>query len=184
MLRVTFIILLYLLLPACRDASNSDAPVSSVSPNLSQEAAPVIVSSQSEPPKRTQSAAAFMDRFAWDFRPVLVFEVGSDDERANKQLAMLQADQPGLDERQITLIRVPADDTANITQDGRAIVEVSPADLRQHFNVGDGFAFLLVGKDTGVKLRSLDPVSLDVLFATIDMMPMRRNEMRRRQNPS
>ena len=42
------------------------------------------------------------------------------------------------------------------------------------------FAFVLVGKDGGVKLvRRKAPITRKELFATIDAMPMRRDEMRR-----
>ena len=44
----------------------------------------------------------------------------------------------------------------------------------------DGFSVVLVGKDTGVKLRSAEPVSAVDLFALIDQMPMRRRETNER----
>ncbi len=40
------------------------------------------------------------------------------------------------------------------------------------------FEAVLVGKDGGEKLRSADPIGPDRLFAIIDAMPMRRQEMR------
>jgi hypothetical protein len=40
---------------------------------------------------------------------------------------------------------------------------------------------LLVGKDGGVKLSSSSPLSASTLFGTIDAMPMRIDEMRRRK---
>jgi hypothetical protein len=36
---------------------------------------------------------------------------------------------------------------------------------------------VLVGKDGGVKLERSGPVSLSVIFALIDSMPMRQREM-------
>ena len=42
------------------------------------------------------------------------------------------------------------------------------------------FAFVLVGKNGGVKLiRKKTPITREELFAIIDAMPMRRDEMRR-----
>jgi hypothetical protein len=42
------------------------------------------------------------------------------------------------------------------------------------------FALILVGKDGGVKLKRNDQTSLAEVFALIDSMPMRKNEMRRK----
>ena len=55
--------------------------------------------------------------------------------------------------------------------------------LRRHFAVpDDGFAAILVGKDGTEKLRSDTPVTPVTLFAAIDAMPMRQQELRDRQN--
>ena len=45
---------------------------------------------------------------------------------------------------------------------------------------GDAFRAVLVGKDGGVKLSSDRPIPPQTLFGTIDAMPMRQDEMRRR----
>ena len=51
--------------------------------------------------------------------------------------------------------------------------------LRSHYRVGAGqFTVILVGKDGGEKYRAERVVDPDELFALIDMMPMRRREMR------
>ncbi len=41
-----------------------------------------------------------------------------------------------------------------------------------------GFAVVLIGKDGGVKRKETKPIDPNVLFETIDTMPMRRQEMR------
>ncbi|MEO0619125.1 MAG: DUF4174 domain-containing protein [Pseudomonadota bacterium] len=40
---------------------------------------------------------------------------------------------------------------------------------------------MLVGKDTSVKRRASEPVSVNVLAGQIDRMPMRRQEMQRKR---
>ena len=53
--------------------------------------------------------------------------------------------------------------------------------LRRRLDLpADAFRAVLVGKDGGVKLSSDRPISPRALFATIDAMPMRQDEMRRR----
>ena len=42
------------------------------------------------------------------------------------------------------------------------------------------FRVVLIGKDGGVKLRQEEPISVADLFALIDSMPMRKQEMRQR----
>jgi len=52
--------------------------------------------------------------------------------------------------------------------------------LRRRYRVAaNDFRVLLVGKDGGVKLDEARPIAADRLGATIDAMPMRRDEMRR-----
>lgn len=50
---------------------------------------------------------------------------------------------------------------------------------RRHDVPADQFRVLLLGKDGGVKLRRDTPIDTVTLFATIDAMPMRRDEMQR-----
>jgi Domain of unknown function (DUF4174) len=53
--------------------------------------------------------------------------------------------------------------------------------LRKRYNVRQGvFAVLLVGKDGGVKLNHQNETRLEDIFALIDFMPMRREEMRQK----
>ena len=53
--------------------------------------------------------------------------------------------------------------------------------LRDKFEVPSGlFAIILVGKDGGVKLNRQEQTRLEDIFALIDSMPMRREEMRQK----
>lgn len=53
------------------------------------------------------------------------------------------------------------------------------ASLRRQLAVPEqAFRAVLIGKDGGVKLTSGEPLPPQRLFATIDAMPMRRDEMR------
>ena len=56
----------------------------------------------------------------------------------------------------------------------------SAKNLRARFGVsGSAFRAVPVGKDGGTELNSSSPLSAGALYATIDAMPMRQNEMRR-----
>jgi len=66
------------------------------------------------------------------------------------------------------------------TEDGESIDPATARLLRQRFRVPSGaFSVILVGKDGGVKLARQDQTSIDEIFALIDSMPMRRQEMLR-----
>jgi hypothetical protein len=55
---------------------------------------------------------------------------------------------------------------------------VSAAMARKWGASGQGFTYLLIGKDGGVKARAREAVPLDEVFRQIDSMPMRQQEMR------
>lgn len=50
--------------------------------------------------------------------------------------------------------------------------------LRRLGGTAEGFQVLLIGKDGGLKRRYTQPVKPEILFGTIDQMPMRRQEMK------
>jgi hypothetical protein len=76
-------------------------------------------------------------------------------------------------ERDLILIKVTGDTVRGASD--RA------ADLRRRFGVRAGaFRVVLIGKDGGVKIEAAAPLPARRLFETIDAMPMRRDEMRRR----
>ncbi|GAA0786514.1 hypothetical protein GCM10009077_40960 [Roseibium denhamense] len=56
-----------------------------------------------------------------------------------------------------------------------------PVLLDRMRNPDSRFETVLLGKDTGIKLRSAEPVPPNDLFGTIDRMPMRQQEMRARE---
>ncbi|WP_190510597.1 DUF4174 domain-containing protein [Leptolyngbya sp. FACHB-321] len=65
---------------------------------------------------------------------------------------------------------------------GQSLSSASADRLRQQFGIPpEEFAVILVGKDGTEKQRSQTPVDLELLFRTIDAMPMRQQEMRSRQ---
>ena len=74
-----------------------------------------------------------------------------------------------------------------ILEQGPSRMDTAPLDrqtansIRAHFDVPKGlFTLILVGKDGGVKLKRNDQVNLSDVFGRIDSMPMRQNEMRKK----
>jgi hypothetical protein len=53
--------------------------------------------------------------------------------------------------------------------------------LKKHLSVPSGrFTIILIGKDGGEKIRQESPIDLKEIFAIIDAMPMRQQEMKKK----
>ncbi len=117
------------------------------------------------------------DSWAWKYRPLIVFAPDSQNAQLAEQRKRLSPVHGELRERDMTLIEIVGK-RANVVF-GPA-VEIDAAALMDALKVrGDRFEVVLLGKDTGVKLKSDSPVTSQDLFSLIDQMPMRRREMNR-----
>jgi Domain of unknown function (DUF4174) len=113
-----------------------------------------------------ESQASPLDEFRWKNR-VLVVVAPAGDSAAEAQRRIYQSSAAGMSERQIVL-REALDDSER----SRQIRSRVSADGR-HFQV------FLVGKDGNTAVSSNKPLSAGDLFARVDAMPMRQDEMRR-----
>lgn len=102
-------------------------------------------------------------------RILVVAAPSAQDPALAAQREALASARSGLKERDLVVIEaVGASDEA--------------ASLRQQLGVPDrAFRAVLIGKDGGVKLSAGEPLAPQRLFATIDAMPMRRDEVRTRR---
>ncbi len=108
-----------------------------------------------------------MDQYAWKHRPLVILATDSNDPRIATQRQLVAQRKAGFDEREMVLVEGLGPDAKG---------------LRELYDVGsDAFVVLLVGKDTGVKARWSAPVQLARVFAKIDVMPMRRQEIEDRK---
>ncbi|MEO1710911.1 MAG: DUF4174 domain-containing protein, partial [Pseudomonadota bacterium] len=91
---------------------------------------------------------------------------------------IINARRSGFRERDMVVIAVVGNRVQALIGRGPGMSAVA---LRRRYGVAAGsFRAILVGKDGGVKLSTGSPLSTGRLFGTIDAMPMRRQEMRRR----
>ncbi|OWP63867.1 hypothetical protein CDA63_06550 [Hymenobacter amundsenii] len=105
----------------------------------------------------------------WRQRVLLICAPTATDAQLLKQRALLQPARAGLTERDLLVQELP----------WASLPEADRNYLRQLGGSPDSFRVLLIGKDGGVKRRDTAPVTPAALFATIDGMPMRRQEMKR-----
>ncbi|MGE7418635.1 DUF4174 domain-containing protein [Methylobacterium tarhaniae] len=115
------------------------------------------------------SAGSDLDRYRWKSR-VLVIAAAADDPRAAAQMRIAEAAAPAMRERDLVVVRAIGE--------GR-----EAAALRRRLGLpATGFRAVLVGKDGGAKLTAAEPIPAERLLATIDAMPMRREEAARPRN--
>ncbi|MBT2557289.1 DUF4174 domain-containing protein [Hymenobacter sp. ISL-91] len=105
----------------------------------------------------------------WRQRVLLICAPTATDAQLLKQRALLQPARAGLAERDLLVRELP----------WASLPAADQRYLRQLGGSPDSFRVLLIGKDGGVKRRDTEPVAPAALFATIDGMPMRRQEMKR-----
>ncbi|UAW99590.1 DUF4174 domain-containing protein [Halopseudomonas nanhaiensis] len=106
----------------------------------------------------------------WQNRIIVVHDVGD----AEKAAALLEDNAPGITDRD--LIWLVFDGSETRTNYPGSIAPELKANTLETYRLEPG-QVILIGKDGGVKNR-LEQVDLEALFADIDAMPMRRNEMR------
>ena len=123
------------------------------------------------------AAAAGLDDYRWERRPLLVFAPTDADPRLTETLNRIEATRCAFEGRDMVLGRILT--TGTSTLDGQAIDVGERQRLVTRFGVGaDDFAVLLIGKDGGEKLRFTDLPDLQAIYTVIDGMPMRQGEMR------
>jgi hypothetical protein len=113
-------------------------------------------------------------------RIVIIAAASAEAPLVREQRAELLGHAAGLDERDmVAFIALPGNRVEPVHGQAPAPTDVQDFLSRNPSSAAGPFTVLLVGKDGGVKLRSPGPVAAQELFALIDTMPMRRQEMRR-----
>lgn len=119
-----------------------------------------------------------MLHYKWKYRLLLVFAESESSPQLAEQRRIVATSRAALAERDVVVVWVIGN---RATAELGPAPKVTAADLRSRYGVANNtFRAVLVGKDGGVKLSSPKPLGMVGLFATIDAMPMRRDEMRRR----
>lgn len=128
--------------------------------------------------------AQFLNEYRWKSRLVLVFTPSPEAPLFIRQMKLFQAAQEDLKDRNVVLIMLtPAGKHENT---GAFLNQESSKQYFDYFRVDPlQLETILVGLDGGEKLRKTNQITTpSVIFSTIDQMPMRRQEVRRktRQN--
>ena len=145
--------------------------------------------STSEDTKAKPQTSHALDALVNTTRAVLVFAPQSADPRFQQQLETFANQEGDLADRNVIVIPVlnlwtPVDKSLH-DRNVPFTAEAEQRDIRARYKVPPtAFTVILIGKDGGEKLRSREPLSAARLFAAIDEMPMRQQEMRSAASPS
>lgn len=138
------------------------------------------VASVASTSSRSQEIEFKLSDHQWQHRIVLIFAPSERSPAYQQQIQAWQADEVGVRDRDLKLVEVLG--TGESRVDGQFMTSASAESLRRQFGVTvEEFVVILVGKDGTEKQRSGTPVTLAMLFRTIDAMPMRQQEMRSQQ---
>ena len=122
------------------------------------------------------AAAAGIDDYRWERRPLLVFAPTDTDPRLADTMNRIEASRCDFVSRDMVLGHVITEGTSML--DGRAIGAEEAQRLADRFGIeANDFAVVLIGKDGGEKFRVTDVPDLRTIYAVIDGMPMRSREM-------
>ncbi|WP_018898495.1 DUF4174 domain-containing protein [Rhizobium sp. 2MFCol3.1] len=126
---------------------------------------------------RDGPAVASLAPFLWESRVVVIFP-DKDNARTARQENQLMADRPGLQERDVVVLKVAGGTVRPLFGAAKDVnAEALARDLAAP-PPGEFMAFL-VGKDGTVKFTIGEPITAAELFAIIDAMPRRAGETAR-----
>lgn len=113
-----------------------------------------------------------LEQYRWEHRLVLIMNPEGERPLEHKQFEIFKAYKNEIMDRDLILFVVT--DSKVFDTDGNS-VELS----KNQFPYSNFSGLILIGKDSGVKLRKPFLVSPQEIFDLIDSMPMRRAEMKK-----
>ena len=117
-----------------------------------------------------------MDDYRWQNRPLSLFSPHAVHPQLQATLEQIEQQRCQFKDRDMVLGVFLEDGASRISQQILAPSQVDT--VRERFDVPAGqFAVILIGKDGGEKYRLYEAPELDRIFALIDGMPMRQQEM-------
>jgi len=122
-----------------------------------------------------------LNQFQWKNRLLFIFAPRDDDSSYRALHSEISTQRGEVSERDLVVFSI-FEIGPSFMETTRIASGVAKA-IRNKFAAPLGrFSCILVGKDGGVKLRQEAPIKLMDIFALIDAMPMRREEMRQKKS--
>jgi hypothetical protein len=120
-----------------------------------------------------------LEQFKWEKRLLFIFAP----DRFHPDLKEIQAEistqKSAVEDRDLVVFKIAGNASSQKTTPSLSQADADA--LRKHFGVDPNtYTLILIGKDGGIKLKRDDRVPLSEIFELIDSMPMRRYEMRQK----
>ena len=125
------------------------------------------------------SKAQDLQQYQWENRIIVVYSNETELDLVSKQLELLKKEPNKLSERKILVIQAHKNRYKTIFPENSEWISSSLKDELE-ISVETDFEVFLLGLDGGIKLRQQEIVQTEKLFSLIDGMPMRKAEIRRK----
>jgi hypothetical protein len=125
------------------------------------------------------SKAQDLQQYQWENRIIVVYSNETELDLVSKQLKLLTKEPKELSERKLILIQAQKNQYKTIFPENSEWVSSSLKDELK-ISTKTKFEVFLLGLDGGIKLRQQEIVQTEKLFSLIDGMPMRKAEIRRK----
>ncbi|WP_157957210.1 DUF4174 domain-containing protein [Winogradskyella tangerina] len=115
--------------------------------------------------------------FKWKNRMVVIMAESENSEKVSSQLELLQAEPDEMNDRKLVICLVLP--TKYGIVNGESIMWFENKEYHELLNPDDlAFKIELIGLDGRVKLNTTELLTTEALFAKIDSMPMRQQELK------
>ena len=125
-----------------------------------------------------------LDKHRWQDRVILVFFPSEQNDLYQDQIKLFSNHSEGMVDRDLVLYKIFSN--SGKYENSATLSKTDVNSLRKRFSISqEEVVIILIGKDGGEKARKTNEIfAVQELFALIDGMPMRRQEIRRKKKPS
>lgn len=118
-----------------------------------------------------------LDNHKWKNRIILILIDDEKNDTYKKQLIEFNKESIGLQERKLIVYHIkPSALKKGLNSN---IWENAKTTYKDYKKTSNPFEILLIGLDGGIKLQQENLLTCEALFSLIDVMPMRRNELKK-----
>jgi Domain of unknown function (DUF4174) len=118
-----------------------------------------------------------LKNYVWRKRVLIVCAPDAQNEAFKQQILVVKDGESGFEDRDLVVVTIF--NTSGLDEKNKPIDGETASILRKKYNVSKNeFKVILIGKDGGVKKTATLPLSNQQLFNIIDVMPMRKDEVK------
>jgi len=115
--------------------------------------------------------------YQWENRLLIIYSTGNQPSFTTQKDSFIEA-RNSYEARDLLVLQLNDEAIFNTYNKQKLSIDVEAAKAFLSLEAQENFKVFLIGKDGSIKLRSDRPIINEKLFATIDAMPMRQQEMK------